>query len=337
MYTLKDLEENNYRSHITQTDVETVNNLVQFIQKSRNSEIPQVGDIIEYTNEQGDYFGNAHVDKVKGSMLYICERPSAPFVSKEIDGDELHVSTSGGSWTHIPRTLRYVGKRKKAFIVSSHMNILDNGFVQFHAEVNVWEYVTNPKLKFTTKTHDRFSVFVNRESGPNEYKYLIRKDGTPHTAFKTTKEYWAWLRTFRGVERKGVHENSRTVWTFKTVSKCIPLEEYESINDVIIDSELSNATIQECKRIYEGSSVITFLPYQNQKIKLVTGVKRYEQAYGMKSIGFWLLKSSETVGSKTLKTIKTVSLKVLEVSLEPLTAALGVVGEKVFDKLREKQ
>ena len=85
MYTLESLKEINNRfcgSHeMTKYDVEKVNEYVKLIENSRSKLESKIGDMIQYTNEYGEYFEKAHIDEIyEDGELYICERPYVPFV-----------------------------------------------------------------------------------------------------------------------------------------------------------------------------------------------------------------------------------------------------------------
>lgn len=261
---------------LTDSDVLKVNETIKVIENSRSKEIPQAGDRVRYTNQYGDYYGKAHIEKSEKDSFYICEVPMTPFV--EADGGELYCSiVSGGAKHHIPKNLRYVGTEKKTFSVWGHSGACGNGAVDFQAEVSVWEY-TEGEHEFTTKTHDKLYVTIReKREQKSDYKYIIR-GGASHTAFHTDEEYQAWLKTFHGVEIDGAWDNVKIVWVFKEESKCIPLEQYLKLEGAIVDSELCNGHIQECKRIIEGTTIKTYLPYQNDMIVL-EGEKCYKNAY----------------------------------------------------------
>ncbi|WPS85660.1 DUF4121 family protein (plasmid) [Brevibacillus halotolerans] len=281
-YTIESLKalnpiyENKYG--VTQDDVDKVNQLVELIEKSRINTEPQIGDIVEYTCKYGEYYEHAHIESI-GDDLYICEQPYTPFVSMYVNKRAFHTSTSGGAWAHIPKDLQYVGAKEKAFVVWGHCGACGNGTVLFHAKVNVWTY-TEGIHEYTTKTHDKFYVSVREKNDEYGYKFIITKRDMSHFAFKTEEEYQAWIKTYRGVERDRNMINSKIVWTMKQESKCVSVDEYKAIENALIDSELCNGTIQECKRVYSDTSVVTYLPYQNDKIEL-KGEKRYMKAYGV--------------------------------------------------------
>ncbi|MBM7607256.1 hypothetical protein JOD29_000493 [Lysinibacillus composti] len=271
MYAIEELKNLNagYDSQhlLTNADTEKVNNLIDWIQNSRDNESPQIGDVVEYTNKYGNYYANAHIDRVTNDgQLYICESPYVPFI--DTFGGKLTTSTSGGAWHYIPKNLRYVGKQRKKFCVWGHHGPCANGAVDFFAEVNVWEY-TKGEHDFTTQTHDKFTLYVrDSEENGSSYKYLLSKDGCSHTAFHTKEEYEQWLSCFNGVETDGFFPNSKIVWTFKQFVIYIPIEDYLELRDAVVDKELNNGCTQECKRIVENKTVTTYFPYQQDRIVL---------------------------------------------------------------------
>lgn len=280
MYTLDTLkvinESYDAQHRVTLQDVEKVNQLVEVIEGSRSKDLPKVGDIVEFTTKNGDYYSHAHIESLLKGKLELCEKPHSPFASINSNKTSIHTSTSGGAWSKIPLDLQYVGTKKKEFIAWGHNGACGNGAVTFFAEVSVWEY-TEGNPTYTTKTHDKFHLTIREDVELNEYKYLITKDATNHKAFRTEEEYQAWLKTYNGVEKDGFWPNSKFVWTLKQELKCIPLEEYLKLDGFVIDSQFSNGVIQECRRIYKENTVQTFLPYQHEKIKW-HGVKEYVRA-----------------------------------------------------------
>lgn len=278
-YTIETLKEINYsydgEHTVLQSDVDKANKLAAFIEQTRTSDTPQVGDIVEFTNKYGNYYGNAHIQSVTDKEMYICERPYVPFVEINEKQNQLYATSSGGAWSYIPKNIEYVGVKEKLFTDWGHCGARSNGAFEFKATVNVWRY-TEGNHTYTTRTHDKF--FLSIDSSPHPYKYLISKNGVSQTAFKTDKEYEAWLKTFHGVEEEGTSDYNKVVWTYKQEQKNVPLDEYFKISDAIVDSTLSNGSIQECKRIIDGTKITTYKPCQNEAILLDTEIE-YMNAY----------------------------------------------------------
>lgn len=265
--SLKLINENyNYEHSVTQRDVDKANELVFIIENSRNNKTPKIGDIVNFTDEYGNYYENAHIESVNTKNIYICENAYTPFayINKEKNG--ISTNTSGGAWEFIPKGLKHVNVKEKRFCDWGHSGVCGNGAFNFFAKVNVWEYIKgNPE--FTTKNYDKFIISITNDIISNKDKYIIRKNGTAYTVFNVEKEYQAWLKTFNGVERNGNRENN-IVWTYKQEEKCVPLTEYLNISNAVIDSTMCNCSIQECKRVYSENKVTTYIPHQNDRIEL---------------------------------------------------------------------
>lgn len=276
--TLKIINQSYDMKHgITQSDVDKVNKLIAIIEGSRRQDLAQAGDMIQFTNQFGEYYPNAHIERIRDGQLYVCENPYSPFVELMENKEGIQVNTSGGAWSYLPLNLQYVGKQKKLFVAWGHDGACANGAINFFAEVSVWEY-TEGIHEFTTKTYDKFFLTIRNDVESYDYKYLISNFSGNHIAFHTNKEYKAWLKTFFGVEKEGPLGNTRIIWTYKQKSKFIPLEEYLKIKNAVVDSELCNGTIQECKRVYKDTTVTTYFPFQHNLIEL-KGVKAYMRVY----------------------------------------------------------
>ena len=275
MESLKEINASYDHEHgIVPADVDIANNLVLGIHISRDDETPQVGDIVEHTDKFGNYNPGAHIEHVMDGELNICSKPYVPFIFEEDSEQCVSTSTSGGPWANIPSNLKLIGKRMKTFKTWGIGGPRGNGAFYFEAEVNVWEY-SEAESEYTTKDYDKFTLHINREPDKNhQYPYTVEGAGS----FDTADEFYAWLNTFKGVIHAGAWPNMRTIWTHKQERKCIPLEEYQAIENAVVDTELCNGRIQECKRIYEGTTVTTYLPFQSDLIEM-PGKPRYRNEY----------------------------------------------------------
>ena len=247
MYTLETLKQINARFECDHTlrnsDVEMANKYVEIIENSRSADMPKVGDRVRYTNEYGEYYGRAHIEKVEDGEVYICESPYVPFIWKK--GDGIGCSTSGGAWCYLPLgEFKYLGKELKTFCDWGNCGACGNGAVEFQAEVSLWEYTdpNNRYAPFTTKDYGREFIsyrvdqFGNPTNGSN-YRYF--GDGI---AFETHKDYKAWLRTYRGIEMPGVWENQTVVFKYRESEYYITKDEWDAL-DYPIDTRMCNGII----------------------------------------------------------------------------------------------
>ena len=253
-YTIDTLREINARfcgSHILMNyDVDKANMYVELIENTRSEKTPSVGDCVRYTNEYGDYYGAAHIEKADMNEIYICERPYTPFIH-EYEG-RISCNTSGGAWTHLPtRELKYIGKIQKRFCDWGNCGGCADGAIDFIAEVSLWEYVDskNPFVsengyKFTTKDFDKQYISFNPK---DDSPYVYFGEGC---AWKSKTDLYAYLRTYRAEIFKGHWQNQFIVWTWKEKQHHVSPTEFDSLK-LEEDTFLMNGDIMRCKRKYD--------------------------------------------------------------------------------------
>lgn len=269
-YTRETLTKINQRfcySHyhgITDSDLTMVNDYVRVIEFSRSKKIPKVGDIVEYTNEYGDYYMNAHIEnKYEDGNIYICERPYVPFIRVNKNENGIICSTSGGAWCTIPVTnLIYIGEREKTFCDWGHCRACKDGAVEFKAKVSVWRYTSsenkfiseNTGMPYTTKDFARMKINYCAD------EYGEAKDGSNYIyfgenhAWKNDLELQAWLRTFRA-EVFDWGDNGMFVWHWREKKYSVSPKEFESL-DLPEDTLMNNGRVLRCKRKYDEENHI---------------------------------------------------------------------------------
>lgn len=268
-YTLESLKEINRRfcsSHyLRDSDVHKANMYVELIEKSRSETEPHIGDIVQYTDEYGDYYMSAHIEKVyEDGEVNICEQPYVPFIGANSNNDGIYCSTSGGAWCNLPKDkLIYIGKREKRFCDWGNCGACADGAIEFKAEVSVWGY-TSSENKFiskingkpyTTKDFNRMKINYcpNKKDSSNPYIYFGE-----YRAWKTDLELQAWLRTYRA-EVFDWGYSGMFVWYWKEETHSVSPKEFESL-DLPEDTLMNNARVLRCKRKYdeETHTVHTF-------------------------------------------------------------------------------
>ena len=102
--TLKKINERFIESHrMKESDVEMANAYVELIERTRSTTEPQSGDLIQYTDEHGNYYSAAHIEKVNGDgTVNVCEKPYIPFINANVNNDGIRCCTSGGPWCDLP-------------------------------------------------------------------------------------------------------------------------------------------------------------------------------------------------------------------------------------------
>lgn len=121
-YTVETLKKENYHFDnvhgITEADVTKVNKIITMIEKLRLTGRVQVGDVVQYTNEYGDYFQHALIDDINDDVV-ICENGSMYI---DIHEGEFYHSTSGGIFSlHNINDFTYIEKQQE---LSGHLDIM---------------------------------------------------------------------------------------------------------------------------------------------------------------------------------------------------------------------
>ena len=284
MYTIESLininpvYQENHR--FKQTDVDMANKYIEIIENNRTDDKIQVGDIIEFTTRTGDYYRNAHVEKLypEISEVNICEYPSAPFIFLTETKDNIKCTTSGGAWSNIPNNLKLMGKRKKIFADFGNCGACAHGAVYFEAAVNVWEYKQPDPLygDFSTKEYDKHYISYCVDSLGNPKNGSIYRYFGQDIAFTTKEDYEAWRDTFKGVEFNGNWPNQTGVFTYKRIEILTTKEKFDFL-DLECDTRTQNGTIMVKFQYDDASHTITEYRYTNDGNSL-RGVKPYELA-----------------------------------------------------------
>lgn len=252
--TLKKINERFIESHrMKESDVEMANAYVELIERTRSTTEPQSGDLIQYTDEHGNYYSAAHIEKVNGDgTVNVCEKPYIPFINANVNNDGIRCCTSGGPWCDLPvNKLVYVGKGEKHFQDWGNCGGCANGAIVFNANVSVWEYVDERNkfisengFKFTTKDFDKYYVTFNPDKEKTNYVYF-----TDGNAWESKMDYQAWLRTYRAEVFKGYRQNQFVVWTWRNMAHLVSPDEYDNL-DLPEDTFLMNGDLLKCKRTY---------------------------------------------------------------------------------------
>jgi len=264
---------------VLESDVAMANMYKAIIESSRTDDRIQAGDILELTTQHGNYFKDAHIEKLdqESNRWTVCEAPHTPFIWLNDTKDNIRCSTGGGIWTSVPNNLQLIGKRKKLFKDWGHCGSCADGAVAFEAEVNVWEYIEPNRLygEYTTKDYNRYYISYRAgEKGNPRHNNTCRYIGDDFT-FANTDDYTAWLKTFRGVEFQGNWPNQVVVFCYKRVEKLLPFEEYNAL-DLPIDTRICNGII-EVKVFYDDAlRTVTEYRYTNAGGELEEkGIKPY--------------------------------------------------------------
>ena len=264
-YTKETLTEINQRfcgshySGIMDSDLSMANNYVRIIEYSRSKKKPKAGDIVEYTNEYGDYYMNAHIENVyEDGDVHVCEQSYVPFIGVNKTEDGIICSASGGAWLTVSsKKLVYIGEREKTFCDWGHCGACADGAVEFRAKVSVWRY-TSSENKFISK--ETRKPYTTRDFARMKINYCADKCGNPkdgsnyiyfgeYSVWKNDLELQAWLRTFRA-EVFDWGDNGMFVWYWREEKHSVSPKEFEAL-DLPEDTLMNNGRVLRCKRKYD--------------------------------------------------------------------------------------
>lgn len=234
---------------INNADVERVNHLIDMIEKSRSVESIQTFDVVEYTNEYGEYFPKATVTMKEEEDIELCENAG---IHLNIYDDELCGSASGGAFSHHKNSeFTYKGITIKTFWTWGSAGACANGGIYFTATVNLWE-CNNNKEKYSTKTHDKY--YLSHRKSDSDYQYFASHNAMSCCAWETEEEMQAWLRTHRAIVT-GKTWGGSVIWTYKEIEHHCSNTEYDALN-VTEDIFLMNGSKRRCKRVYDDENCI---------------------------------------------------------------------------------
>lgn len=216
-------------SEITDKDVEMCNKYINLIENTRDENKPKVGDILMYTNEHGDFYAHAHIDRIfEDGQAEICEQAYVPFIS-EYNG-EIRLSTSGGAWCKLDtKKFKYVGKNLKKFCDWGHCGACAHGAIDFTAVVNVWEYNAENKFgEYSTKDYKKQHIHfldddAKQKRGTN---YSVLGEGN---AWETIEEYEKYKKLYNGVEFEGYWKNDKVLFTYKEIRMYVNEFQYANL------------------------------------------------------------------------------------------------------------
>lgn len=255
-YTIESLKKENplfdREYGTTESDVNKVNKIIEFIENSRTKEQIQVGDVVQYTNEYGEYYPHAIITNLDNDDAEICENGS---MHTNIYKGEFCHSTSGGSFSHYNiKKFTYIGTTTRTFWTFGHESACANGGVYFTATVNLWECNDNKEM-FSTKTHDKYYLSYRKAENNGDYQYFASKTGMSSYAWRTKEDMQAWLRTKRAVVTGKNTWGGAVIWTYKEVEHHLSDIEFDALN-AHEDIFLMNGSKRRCKRIYDDDKCV---------------------------------------------------------------------------------
>lgn len=255
-YTLETLKKENelFNSYygLDESDVKKVNRIIEMIERSRSVNVIQKYDVVEYTNEYGEYFPKATATMKREENIELCENAG---VHLNICDNELCGSASGGAFSHHKESeFTYKGTSSNTFWTWGNAGARANGGIYFTATVNLWECNDNKEM-FSTKTHDKYYLSYRKAENNRDYQYFASKAGVSSYAWRTEEDMQAWLRTKRAVVTEKNTWGGAVIWTYKEIEHHLSDIEFDALN-AHEDIFLMNGSKRRCKRVYDDKNYI---------------------------------------------------------------------------------
>lgn len=225
-----------HEHHLNQEDVNMVNDLVAHIERTRSSRQPRIGDRVVYISKDGDWYGNALIEKFKGGACSLCLDPYTPFIWKSPLG--IGCSVSGGPFTSVPTAeLHFVGWTEECYKDWGHCGACGNGSVTFKARVAQWSYrAPNPIYgDLTTETWRK--LYITKRELPDS-PYLYHGDGF---TLRDNAEFDQFVQNFEGKVFAGYGENQFVVWCYRDVLQPLSQKEWDALDAPVSSRRIYNA------------------------------------------------------------------------------------------------
>jgi len=288
MYTLESLKPLNVpfdsEHRLEQSDVDMVNRYIKLIESTRRDK-PCPGDIVEHTDEYGDYCRNAHIKTYDGEAERFAVRihPFVPCVYRGDDGQVAWHATGGGMETFVDSShLTYIGKREKLFMAFGHCGVVGNGAVYFKALVNVWEYIAPGQKHPGYTTKDWRKQYISYRENPVDgcvYRYYGQD-----IAFKNAAELQYWKHTYKAVEFPGDFRDHTVVFHYRENDKLVSREEWNAL-DLPLDTRFVNGIIHVKVAYDDVTHMINVYRFTNSGYLDTGKFGPYERAKGTALVG----------------------------------------------------
>jgi len=226
-----------HEHHLSQKDVDMVNDLVAHIERTRCSCQPKIGDRVIYTSKDGNWYGQALIEKFEDGECSLCLSPYIPFIWKSPLG--IGCSVSGGPFTSVESAvLQFAGWTEAEYKDWGHCGACGNGSVTFKARVAQWMYrEPNPIYGEELTTETWRKLYISKRAQPDS-PYLYYGDGF---ALRDDAEFKQFVQEFEGRVFPGSWENQFVVWCYRDVLQNLSQEEWKALNAPVSSRRIYNA------------------------------------------------------------------------------------------------
>lgn len=232
VYTKERLERNNavylseYSHRIEKSDIQFANRCVKMMYNALCFNRPKVGDIIQYTTQDGEYYPHAHIDRIENGMVSVCLNPFVPFIFIR-DGEIEMESVSGGPWVQVPESaLQKTGTESKWFCFFGSSGVCAHGSIEFEGYANCWEFKEENPLfgEYSTKLYDR-TIFRKGVDG----KWFV--SGSTIFGLPDKADFEQWKRELKAVQFGDFgKDDTVTIFSYKEQHFLVPVSKWKRLS-----------------------------------------------------------------------------------------------------------
>ena len=265
--TLKKLQKiqkyiTDYQIEVSEKDVEIANKAIK--KMYRRPKQLSAGDIVEFTNQYGEFSKHAIIERIDGKDVSVCQSGSAWCSSSK-----RYVSVSGGSFYTVPKSdLVYIGRSIRYFSEWGSCGACARGAISIPVTVNVWRNKTD--LKNTTEFYDQHYIYPYSEEYKKEYNCNYDYGEFSKNAWTSNAELSAWCflhRAFIEKERSSGDGYNFLVWTWKHRVHYWCNDEEVMNMDGYHDLAIMNGCIRNVCYVYDEENKMIDVYYGNNKIE----------------------------------------------------------------------
>lgn len=252
-----------YAHRIETSDVQFANKCIKAMFNSLNSKTPKVGDVIEYTMQDGTYYHAAQIEGiVDGTTAVVCLVPFIPYVHFDSDGKLSFECGSGGPWVDVPlEKLKYIGTRDKTCRFWGSSGVCAYGAIDFDGYATCWEFKEDGLLygDFSTKFYDRI-IFKRYDGDRRWYAYGPDPENLP----TKSEDVPAWLAEHKGRQFGDFQKDDMVVvYAYKERNHLIDLKKWQSMKLPQSTRKINNSLVYVKFAVDDEKKIIDVFRYAN--------------------------------------------------------------------------
>ena len=249
--TLKKLQKLNpfitdYGLEVNEKDVEIANCAIR--KMYRKPMQLTAGDVVQFTNEYGEFSPRAIIERVDGDEIHICQSGSAWCTDSK-----KYISVSGGSFFTISKSeLVYLGRTKRNFSEWGRLGACASGAISIPVTVNLWR--NKSKLKYTTEFYSQHYISPVAEEYRKSHNTTIHFSEFCKNGWDSNEELSAWCILNKGFiekDKSSGNGSNHLVWAYKELNSYWNKDEDVLKMNGVHEFEVMNGAVRNVCYVYD--------------------------------------------------------------------------------------